>query len=247
MSTLLYWIKWLISLAKPENLSQLVNLGGPWWTGYAVMAAIIFSETGLLVGFFLPGDSLLFAAGALASQDVFNIFALNAILGLAAVAGDAVNYHVGLGMGEYVFERGRLRFVKHSHLMAAKAFYERHGGKAIVLARFVPLVRTFTPFVAGVARMGYRRFVLYNIAGGVAWVLSMTWAGYWLGQIPFIKRNFEWMVILIVVVSVLPLAISAWRHWFLPAQSDAVEPPVVSAGAGHADRSRELESPIDDA
>lgn len=246
MSTLLYWIKWLISLAKPDNLRELINLGGPWWTGYAVMAAIIFSETGLLVGFFLPGDSLLFAAGFLSSQDVFNIFALNAVLTVAAIAGDAVNYHVGLGMGEYVFERGKLRFVKHSHLMAAKAFYERHGGKAIVLARFVPLVRTFTPFVAGVARMGYRRFALYNIAGGAAWVLSMTSAGYWLGQIPFVQRNFEWMVILIVVVSVLPLAISALRHWFMPNRTDLVDSPAVSAAAGR-DRSAQLESPIDDA
>src|SRR6185295_818982 len=103
--------------------------------------------------------------------------------------------YVGLEMGEYVFERGRVRFVKHSHLMAAKAFYEKHGGKAIVLARFVPLVRTFTPFVAGIARMGYRRFALYNIVGGVGWVISMTLAGYWLGRIPMIQNNFEKVVI----------------------------------------------------
>ncbi len=235
MSVIFHRIQWLIGLAKPDNLRNLVNLGGYWWTGYAVMAAIIFSETGLLVGFFLPGDSLLFAAGFLASQDVFNIVALDGILIAAAVIGDAVNYHVGLGMGEYVFERGRLRFVKHSHLMAAKAFYDRHGGKAIVLARFVPLVRTFTPFVAGVARMGYRRFVLYNLAGGAAWVLSMSLAGYWLGQIPWIQRNFELVVIAIVVVSVLPLAVSALRHWMHP------------EGSAKADRPVELESPIDDA
>src|SRR5580704_13365116 len=216
MANFVEWISWLVGLAQPENLRSLVNMGGPWWVSYLILAAVIFSETGLLVGFFLPGDSLLFAAGFLASQDVFNILALNAILTVAAVAGDAVNYHVGLGMGEYVFERGRLRFVKHSHLMAAKAFYERHGGKAIVLARFIPLVRTFTPFVAGVARMGYRRFALYNIAGGAAWVLSMTAAGYWLGQIPWIQRNFEWVVVGIVVVSVLPLVVSALRHWMLP-------------------------------
>ncbi len=125
-------------------------------------------------------------------------------------------------MGQYVFEKGRLRFVRHSHLMAAKEFYERHGGKAIVLARFVPLVRTFTPFVAGVARMGYRKFVIYNIIGGTSWVLSMTWAGYWLGQIPWIQRNFEWMVIIIVLISVLPLAITALRHWLSPARPSLV-------------------------
>ena len=198
--------------------------------GYAVLGAIIFSETGLLVGFFLPGDSLLFAAGFLASQDVFNIFVLDGVLIVAAVVGDALNYYVGLQMGQYVFERGRLRFVKHSHLMAAKAFYERHGGKAIVLARFVPLVRTFTPFVAGVARMGYRRFALYNIAGGVAWVLSMTLAGYWLGQISWIQRNFELVVIGIVVVSVLPLAVSALRHWMLPEIPAAVDESAAPVG-----------------
>jgi membrane-associated protein len=236
MSFLLHWIRWLIGLAKPENLQTVVNLGGPPWLGYAVLGAIIFSETGLLVGFFLPGDSLLFAAGFLASKDVFNIFALDGVLIAAAVVGDAVNYYIGLQMGQYVFERGRLRFVKHSHLMAAKAFYERHGGKAIVLARFAPFVRTFTPFVAGIARMGYRRFAIYNVVGGVAWVLSMTLAGYWLGQIPWVQRNFELVVITIVVISVLPVAISALRHWMLPESPGLVD-----------QRSMELESPIEDA
>jgi membrane-associated protein len=235
-----------MGLAKPENLRTLVNLGGPPWMGYAVLGAIIFSETGLLVGFFLPGDSLLFAAGFLASQDVFNIVALDAVLMVAAVVGDALNYYVGLQMGQYVFERGRLRFVKHSHLMAAKAFYERHGGKAIVLARFVPLVRTFTPFVAGVARMGYRRFALYNIAGGVAWVLSMSLAGYWLGQIPWIQRNFELVTVGIVIISVLPLAISAVRHWLLPDRKGLVEAPVAVDRALVDAKTVELESPIED-
>ena len=152
---------------------------GPVWV-YAVLFAIIFSETGLLVGFFLPGDSLLFAAGLLSSQPEIgiNIVVLNIGLMIAAIVGDAVNYSLAKQMGERVFEKGRLRFVKHDHLMAAKAFYERHGGKAIVLARFVPFVRTFTPFVAGVAHMRYRDFAFYNIAGGMAWVFSMTMAGY---------------------------------------------------------------------
>ncbi len=165
MSTLIDWIKWLIGLAQPDNLRELVNLSGPWWVSYLILFAIIFSETGLLVGFFLPGDSLLFAAGLLASQEVFDVALLIALLSVAAVAGDAANYYLGLQMSEHVFERGRLRFVKHSHLIAAKEFYERHGGKAIILARFVPLVRTFTPFVAGVGRMGYARFAVYNVAG----------------------------------------------------------------------------------
>ncbi|HTU25967.1 MAG TPA: VTT domain-containing protein [Pirellulales bacterium] len=233
MTLLIDWIRWLIGLAKPENLQTLVNLGGAAWVGYAVLGAIIFSETGLLVGFFLPGDSLLFAAGFLASKDVFNIFVLDAVLIAAAIVGDAVNYYVGLQMGTYVFEKGRLRFIKHSHLMAAKAFYERHGGKAIVLARFAPFVRTFTPFVAGIARMGYRRFAIYNIVGGAAWVLSMSLAGYWLGQIPWVQRNFEMVVIAIVIVSVMPLCVSALRHWMYPAAAELAIAPA--------------ESPIDDA
>lgn len=233
-------IRWLVGLADPNNLRALVNLGGPWWISYAILSAVIFSETGLLVGFFLPGDSLLFAAGLLASQEVFNIFLLNIFLIVAAVLGDAVNYYVGLQMSEHVFERGRLRFVKHSHLLAAKAFYEKHGGAAIILARFVPLVRTFTPFVAGVARMGYRRFALYNIVGGIGWVISMSLAGYWLGQIPIIARNFEKAVLVIVGLSVLPLLFGILKNWRqskkLGRKSDRMF--VESAGA-MADRSAE--------
>lgn len=213
MTTLVDWIKWLMGLARPENLQTLVNLAGPWWVSYLILFAIIFSETGLLVGFFLPGDSLLFAAGLLASQKVFNVGLLIVVLAIAAVAGDAVNYHLGAQMNQRVFERGYLRFVKHSHLMAAKQFYERHGGKAIVLARFVPLVRTFTPFVAGVARMSYPRFAVYNIAGGVGWVTSMTLCGYFLGRVPWIADNFELVVVLIVLVSVLPITAGMFRHW----------------------------------
>jgi membrane-associated protein len=222
MASFFQWIYdqilWLIGLAKPENLKELVNLGGPWWVSYAILFAIVFSETGLLVGFFLPGDSLLFAAGFLASQitstghPIFDIFLLNVVLIAAAILGDAVNYFLGLQMEEHVFEQGRMRFVKHKHLMAAKEFYEKHGGKAIVLARFVPIVRTFTPFVAGVAKMSYRRFALYNAVGGAAWVLSMTLAGYFLGQIDFIQRNFEKVVLAIVFVSVLPVIIGLIKH-----------------------------------
>jgi membrane-associated protein len=225
MTELLDWFKWLIGLAKPENLKELVNLGGPGWVSYAILSAVVFSETGLLVGFFLPGDSMLFAAGFLASQEVFEYSLLVGALSVAAIVGDALNYYVGLQMGEHVFERGRLRFVKHSHLLAAKAFYERHGGKAIVLARFVPLVRTFTPFVAGVARMEYRRFAAYNVVGGIGWVVSMTTAGYFLGRISWVQHNFELVVIGIVLVSVLPVVLSAWQHWKAAGAQAAIESP----------------------
>jgi membrane-associated protein len=206
-------IKWLISLARPENLQAIVNLGGPPWVSYAILAAVVFSETGLLIGFFLPGDSMLFAAGFLASQNVFSIVVLDIVLIIAAIAGDAVNYFLGLQLEEHVFEKGRLRFVKHEHLMAAKAFYERHGGKAIVLARFAPFVRTFTPFVAGIARMSYRRFWIYNAIGGAGWVISMTLAGFWLGRVPFVANHFELVVLTIVFISVLPVLVGAWRAW----------------------------------
>jgi membrane-associated protein len=219
MHWLLEKIDWLRHLAEPEQLRELVNLGGPPWVGYLIVSAIIFSETGLLIGFFLPGDSLLFTAGFLSSSPqasdggVFRIEILMVLLSAAAILGDAVNYFLGLQMEERVFEKGRVRFVKHEHLLAAKAFYERHGGKAIVLARFVPLVRTFTPFVAGVARMGYRRFAIYNIAGGIGWVVAMLLAGYWLGNIPIVKEHFEQVVVLIVVISIAPVLIAAWRAW----------------------------------
>ncbi len=210
MSQLVAWLQWLIGLAKPENLRVMAESYG--WVGYVLLTTIIFSETGLLIGFFLPGDSLLFATGFLASQRIFDLTLICTLLSVAAILGDALNYSLGHRMGVHVFEKGRLRFVKHEHLMAAKAFYERHGGKAIILARFVPLVRTFTPFVAGVAGMNYRQFALYNVAGGIGWVCSMTIAGYFLGQIPWVQQNFEKVTILIIFVSILPVIIGAWKH-----------------------------------
>jgi len=234
MTALVEWIRYLMSLAQPENLRALVNLAGPSWVGYLILFAIIFSETGLLVGFFLPGDSLLFAAGLLASQDVFNIVWLIVLLSIAAIVGDAVNFYLGLQMSERVFERGHLQFVKHSHLMAAKDFYDRHGGKAIILARFMPLVRTFTPIVAGVARMSYRQFVLYNIVGGIGWVTSMLLCGYWLGQIDWISENFELVVIAIALVSVMPIGIGMLKHWLQARKSARREAVAVGAGSGES-------------
>jgi membrane-associated protein len=231
MSAPLDWIRWLMGLAQPDNLQALVNLSGPWWVSYLILFAIIFSETGLLVGFFLPGDSLLFAAGLLSSQGVFHVGLLIGTLCAAAVVGDGVNFYLGLQMSERVFERGRLRLVKHSHLIAAKEFYERHGGKAIILARFIPLVRTFTPFVAGVARMSYARFALYNVLGGIGWISSMLLCGYWLGQIPWIRDHFEMVVIGIVLVSVIPVFGGVARHWLQARKSALAQ----ASGAPHGE------------
>ncbi len=236
ISWLLEKLKWLISLAQPDNLRTLVNLGGPPWVSYLILFAIIFSETGLLLGFFLPGDSLLFAAGFLASQDVFNIVVLDIVLCAAAILGDAANYYLGLQLEERVFEKGHMRFVRHEHLMAAKEFYERHGGQAIVLARFVPFVRTFTPFVAGVAKMGYRRFAMYNIVGGVGWVLSMSLAGYYLGQIEWVGKHFELVVLGIVFVSLLPALIEVWRLARRAAAGKHQDPPAYGTGIGRLGR-----------
>ena len=229
MTALIDWIRYLMGLAQPEKLHSLVSMAGPWWVGYLILFGIIFSETGLLVGFFLPGDSLLFAAGLLASQDVFNIGLLMTTLSVAAIVGDAVNYYLGRQMGEKVFDRGHLRFVKHSHLMAAKAFYDHHGGKAIILARFVPLVRTFTPFVAGVARMSYSQFVVFNIVGGIGWVVSMSLAGYFLGRIPWVSANFEKVVIGIVLLSVVPIVIGMTKHWLAGRRQKAIDRELVAA------------------
>ncbi|HVJ81874.1 MAG TPA: VTT domain-containing protein [Planctomycetia bacterium] len=212
-------VVWLIGLAKPQNIQAMVAAFGPIWVSYAVLAAIVFSETGLLVGFFLPGDSLLFATGFLASpaaagpdgKPVFDLVTLWVLLSAVAIAGDAVNYALGWLLGAKVLEKGRLRFVKHEHLVQAHEFYERHGPKAIVLARFVPIVRTFVPFIAGVARMSYFKFAVYNVIGGIGWVISMSVIGYFLGQVPFVQRHFEKFVVGIVIVSVLPIVFEYFR------------------------------------
>jgi membrane-associated protein len=214
-------IDWLLSLANPDRLRELINFAGPPWVRYAFVMAIVFSETGLMIGFFLPGDSLLFAVGLLASQNFFSLPALMASLSLAAILGDSFNYFLGRQAGEYVFEKGRIRWIKHDHLLAAKAFYERHGGKAVFLARFVPLVRSFAPFVAGVARMQYGRFVAYSVTGGISWIASMSLAGYWLGQINWVRENFELIVGIVLVSSVMPLILGAVRGVLQRAKSRA--------------------------
>ena len=220
------FVKWCLSLAQPESLKQIASVGGSIVFGYSILAGIVFAETGLLIGFFLPGDSLLFAAGFLASAGVFNLFILWVLLSVAAVVGDAVNYLLGRRMGNYVYERGRLWMVKQEHLLQAKAFYEKHGPKAIVLCRFVPIIRTFVPFVAGVGRMEYSKFAFYNIAGGVGWVVSMSLLGYSLGNVPLIQKHFEKVIILIVVVSALPVV---WE--IFKARRSPPAPPSETAAA----------------
>jgi membrane-associated protein len=183
------------------------------WGGYFVLVVIVFTETGLLVGFFLPGDSLLITAGLVAATGHLNIWALNVLLIVAAVTGDSVGYAIGWRAGPRLFTRPKSMLFNPSHIERTRAFYARHGAKTIVIARFVPIIRTFAPVVAGVGQMEYRRFVLYNIAGGVAWVTSMTWAGYLLGQaVPNISDHIHLVVAIVILLSLIPIVVELVRE-----------------------------------
>ncbi len=182
------------------------------WGGYVVLVAIVFTETGLLVGFFLPGDSLLVTAGLVAAAGGLNIWWLDVLLCVAAVTGDSVGYAIGARIGPRLFTRPQSLLFNPMHVQRTREFYARHGAKTIVIARFVPIIRTFAPVVAGVGQMEYRRFVLYNVVGGVGWVVSMTWAGYLLGQaIPDIDRHIHIVVGIVIVLSVIPIGVEILR------------------------------------
>lgn len=171
---------------------------------YIFLFIIIFCETGLVVIPFLPGDSLLFAAGAFASLGSLNIVLLWLILGMAAVIGDSVNYMIGKTIGSRLYQKNNLKFIKKEYLDKTREFYERHGGKTIIIARFIPIIRTFAPFVAGIGEMSYLRFISYNIAGGIAWVSLFTFMGYYFGNLPAVKSNFTFVIFAIIFISILP-------------------------------------------
>jgi membrane-associated protein len=195
-------------LAKLRDLPALVQ-----WAGYVGMTAIIFTETGLLVGFFLPGDSLLVTAGLLAAtrpEFGLNVWSLGAILTVAAIVGDTVGYHIGKYTGPRIFTRPDSLLFKRDHLLRAQAFYEKHGGKTIIMARFVPIVRTFAPLVAGVGQMQYTRFLMYNVVGGFLWIWSMLLTGYVLGNtVPGVAKHVEKVILVVIFLSILP-GIIAW-------------------------------------
>ncbi len=196
------WLKDL--LHRLTDVQTLVRYGG-----LTVITGIVFAETGLMVGFFLPGDSLLFTAGALAAQGHLSIWTLNALLIAAAIVGDTVGYWIGRKAGPALFTRPKSILFNPKHLRRAHDFYEKHGGKTIILARFMPIVRTFAPVVAGMGRMEYHRFVFFNVFGGTLWVISMTLAGYFMGRIPFVQRHFEAVILGIVFLSILPGIVAA--------------------------------------
>ena len=196
-------------------LLDLVTTYGAWV--YAGLFAVVFAETGLVVTPILPGDSLLFAAGALAASGALDVRFLLVLLVAAAVAGDAVNYSIGRAVGARIIRRAEVdprwrRWINPVHIAKAHEFFERHGGKAIVLARFMPIIRTFVPFVAGAAEMTYPSFALYNVAGGIAWVAICVGAGYVFGNVPIVKDNFSLVALGIVVVSILPMVFEYLKH-----------------------------------
>ena len=201
---------WDLLVHLDRHLATLLQQHGAWV--YLLLFVIIFCETGLVVTPFLPGDSLLFIAGALAAGGGIDVHLLALLLVAAAVLGNTVNYSIGRFIGPRVFHWEESRFFNRRALDRAHAFYEKHGGKTIVITRFVPILRTFAPFVAGIARMTYLNFTAYNVAGALAWVLSLLYAGYWFGNVPFVKQNLTWVIVAIVVLSVTPLAFEYVRQ-----------------------------------
>ena len=200
---------WDLLVHLDQHLAALLQQHGAWI--YPILFAIIFCETGLVVTPFLPGDSLLFVAGALAATGGIDVHLLALLLVIAGVLGNTVNYSIGYFIGPRVFHWEGSRFFNRKALERAHAFYEKHGGVTIIITRFVPILRTFAPFVAGIARMTYLRFSIYNVAGALAWVLSLLYAGYWFGNVPVVKQNLSAVIIGVIVLSVMPLVVEYLR------------------------------------
>lgn len=193
-----------------EYLANIINLFGP--LTYFFLFCVLFAETGLVIAPFLPGDSLLFAVGTLAGGGLLNIFIIYPLLLLATITGDNVNYWIGYHFGSRVFSKENSRLFNKKYLEKTSEFYIKHGGKTIILARYVPIVRTFAPFVAGIGKMHYKTFLIYSLAGGFLWVTGLTFAGYFFGQIPIIKNNFEIAILGIIFVSLLPVFYEFLKH-----------------------------------
>lgn len=200
-----------VLLHLDRHIADLITWGGGW--AYVVLFAVIFAETGLVVTPFLPGDSLLFAVGSLCALGMLSLEVVIVLLIVAAIAGDAVNYAIGRRFGSVIINHPRWqRWIRREHLDRTHSFYERHGGKTIVLARFVPIVRTFAPFVAGLGEMTYRRFAIFNVSGAVVWVLSFSMLGYLFGNVPAVKENFSLVIVGIIAISMLPAVVEYIRQ-----------------------------------
>lgn len=205
------FIEFLRTLTDPDRLIQFLSTVVTGWYSYLLLMGIVFVETGLLFGFVLPGDSLLFTIGVVTGAGQLDVALIIVLLILSCLFGDFCGYLLGKRAGPAIFNRPDSRFFKQEHLSRTQAFYEKHGGKTIIYAKFVPIIRTFAPFIAGVAEMPYRRFLPFDAVGAVVWVPSMTMLGYYLGGIPLVRRHFEKFVLLVVLVSVLPVAVHALR------------------------------------
>jgi|SRR5579872_389312 len=214
-------LDFLHTLTDPERLIHLLSTVLSGWLSYAFLSGIVFAETGLLVGFFLPGDSLLFTVGVVAGAGQLEIAVICLLLTVASVLGDQCGYFIGYRTGPRIFRRPDSVLFRREYLQRTHAFYEKHGGKTLIYAKFVPIIRTFAPFIAGVGRMSYFRFLSFNVFGGIGWVLLMVLSGYNLGGVPFIRRNFEKVVLLIILVSVGPMLVQIVRSRFKIRQSPA--------------------------
>jgi membrane-associated protein len=214
-------IEFMRTLWSPERLIPFLSQVLTSWVGYAMLFGIVFAETGLLAGFIFPGDSLLFTVGVVAGAGHANVAALCLTMMVAAILGDQSGYFLGYRTGPSIFSKPDSRFFKQQYVRETQKFYEKHGGKTLIYAKFVPIVRTFAPFMAGVGRMRYVRFLSFNVFGGMGWVLSMTMLGYYLGGFPVIRRHFEKVVLLIIFLSVLPVIIHGLKARFAGGQPAA--------------------------
>jgi len=203
-------LHFLRSLTDPDQLIALLSTVLTGWIGYVVLFAIVFAESGLLVGFFLPGDSLLFTVGIVAGAGRLQIAAIIVLLAIASISGDGIGFLLGSTVGYRLFKNPNSRIFRREYLDRTHAFYERHGGKTIIYAKFVPIIRTFAAFIAGVGKMNYLRFLTFNIMGAVGWVMLMVLGGYTLGNIPLIRHNFEKVVLLIIALSLLPAVLQVF-------------------------------------
>ncbi len=200
-----------------KHLNVIIQTYGTWT--YAILFLIIFCETGLVVTPLLPGDSLLFAAGAFAASGSLHVGWLFGLLSIAAVAGDTVNYAIGYRVGPHSLQKGKVRFLKREYLDRTHRFYEKYGGQTIILARFVPIIRTFAPFVAGVGSMAYWRFASYNVVGGIVWVAVFVLGGYYFGNIPLVQRHFTLVIVVIIIISILPGVVEFLRQRSRPSSA----------------------------
>lgn len=222
LSTIFHWFVDFV-LHMDEHLATIVTNMGAW--SYGLLFAVIFVETGVVIMPFLPGDSLLFAAGSIAAMGSFKVVLLWALMAVAAILGDTVNYWIGHFVGPRVF-REEVKWLKREHLERTQKFYEKHGGKTIFLARFIPIIRTFAPFVAGIGRMRYGYFISYNIFGGLIWTALFVFGGYFFGNLPFVRDNFSIIIIAIIVISVIPAVIEVLKARKEKKVAPHVEPTV---------------------